>query len=47
MKKCEKEKIDINNQFVKEFEIMASAIYNLGFQFWSFKCIDSEKLKQN
>ena len=47
MKECEKEKIDIKNQFDKEFELMASAIYNLGFQFWSLKCEDSEKLKQN
>ena len=47
IKLCEKEKNDIKNQFDKEFELMASAIYNLGFQFWSLKCEDSQKLKQN
>ena len=47
MKKTEKEKEDIKNHFNKEFELMASAIYNLGFQFWSLKYEDSQKLKQN
>ena len=47
MKKTEKEKDDIKNHFNKEFELMASAIYNLGFQFWSLKYEDSQKLKQN
>ena len=47
MKKTEKEKEDIKNHFDKEFELMASAIYNLGFQFWSLKYEDSQKLKQN
>ena len=37
----------IKNHFNKEFELMASAIYNLGFQFWSLKYEDSQKLKQN
>ena len=48
----EKEKFKIENDnlkmhFDKEFELMSSVIYNLGFQFWSLKCEDSEKLKQN
>ena len=47
MKNCEKEKDEIKNQFDKEFQLMASAIYNLGFQFWSLKLEDSHKLKQN
>ena len=47
LKICEKEKEDLKIHFDKEFELMSSAIYNLGFQFWSLKCEDSEKLKQN
>ena len=47
IKKYEKEKEDSKIRYEKEFELMASAIYNLGFQFWSFKLEDSEKLKQN
>ena len=47
LKNCEKEKEDLKNQYEKEFELMSSAIYNLGFQFWSLKLEDSEKLKQN
>ena len=47
IKICEKEKEDLKIHFDKEFELMSSAIYNLGFQFWSLKCEDSEKLKQN
>ena len=54
LKECEKEKekfkIEKDNlkmHFDKEFELMSSVIYNLGFQFWSLKCEDSEKLKQN
>ena len=43
----EKEKEEIKNRYEKEFELMSSAIYNLGFQFWSLKLEDSEKLKQN
>ena len=45
--KDEKEFEDIKKRYEKEFELMASAIYNLGFQFWSLKLEDSEKLKQN
>ena len=45
--KDEKEYKDLKNRYEKEFELMASAIYNLGFQFWSLKLEDSEKLKQN
>ena len=47
IKKYEKEKEDSKIRYEKEFELMASAIYNLGFQFWSLKLEDSEKLKQN
>ena len=47
IKKLEKEKEDLKIHFDKEFELMSSAIYNLGFQFWSLKVEDSEKLKQN
>ena len=43
----EKEKEELKNRYEKEFELMSSAIYNLGFQFWSLKLEDSEKLKQN
>ena len=43
----EKEREEIKNRYEKEFELMSSAIYNLGFQFWSLKLEDSEKLKQN
>ena len=49
-KEKEKFKIEKDNlkmHFDKEFELMSSVIYNLGFQFWSLKCEDSEKLKQN
>ena len=45
--KDEKEYENLKNRYEKEFELMASAIYNLGFQFWSLKLEDSEKLKQN
>ena len=47
IKKSEKEKEDLKIHFDKEFELMSSAIYNLGFQFWSLKLEDSEKLKQS
>ena len=47
VKNYEKDKEDLQNHFNKEFELMSSAIYNLGFQFWSLKCESSEKLKQN
>ena len=47
IKQYEKEKEELKNHYEKEFELMSSAIYNLGFQFWSLKCEDSEKLKQN
>ena len=46
-KKDDKEYENLKNRYEKEFELMASAIYNLGFQFWSLKLEDSEKLKQN
>ena len=45
--KDDKEYENLKNRYEKEFELMASAIYNLGFQFWSLKLEDSEKLKQN
>ena len=43
----DKEKEELKSRYEKEFELMSSAIYNLGFQFWSLKLEDSEKLKQN
>ena len=43
----EKEKEEIKSRYEKEFELMSSAIYNLGFQFWSLKLESAEKLKQN
>ena len=46
IKKFQKEKEDLKNHYKNEFELMSSAIYNLGFQFWSLKLEDSEKLKQ-
>ena len=46
-KKGDKEYENLKTRYEKEFELMASAIYNLGFQFWSLKLEDSEKLKQN
>ena len=46
-KNDDKEKEELKSRYEKEFELMSSAIYNLGFQFWSLKLEDSEKLKQN
>ena len=43
----DKEKEELKSRYEKEFELMSSAIYNLGFQFLSLKLEDSEKLKQN
>ena len=42
-----KEKEDMKNHYEKEFELMASAIYNLGFSFWTLKYENEENLKQN
>ena len=54
LKECEKERDNLKKEkeelklhFDKEFELMSSVIYNLGFQFWSLKYEDSEKLKQS
>ena len=47
VKILEKEKEDLNCHFNKEFELMSSCIYNIGFQFWSLKLEDSEKIKQS
>ena len=42
-----KEKEDMKNHYENEFELMASAIYNLGFSFWTLKYENEENLKQN
>ena len=47
LKICEKEKEDLKIHFDKEFELMSSAIYNLGFQFWALKVEDKEKFNEN
>ena len=47
VKRLEKEKEELKLRFQKEFELMSSAIYNLGFQFWALKVEDKEKFNEN
>ena len=45
--KFSKENEELKNRCDKEMELISSAIYNLGFNFWSMKYTYEEKLKRN
>ena len=45
--KCKKESESLRNQYQKEFELISSAMYNLGSNFWNMKFDYEQKLHSN
>jgi chromosome segregation ATPase len=43
---CKKENIENKNRFEKEFELIASSLYNLGLNYWSMKITNANDLNE-